>query len=457
MAAPTPPINNGQLGLRATDINAPTLGMRGTHTWTDSELPRGYRAGLLYLRPNGKAPLTAMISKLRKVKESQSHFHWFSKKLQYKGCDVDVTGDSLAAVDVNGAVRSTTHIAIDDTISITVEKAFGYQVRVGHMVMLRKADQQAYDVVIKVTGVSRGSSALVVGRAISGCATDDVLYDRMIIIGNYNPEASVRPAAVSYNASEFGGMQQIWRNPLAMSRTDLNNKSRLGDRYKQLKRETMEDHAMEQELSLLFGEMSWELGDNGMAERTMQGIIPFVRANASENVVDVGRDVATSMSVANGTAWTTWGLEALEEYLIRPSFKWGDAQEKFVFCGSGVLSAIQQVVRGSSQYQITNGAAAYGIKVTSLETVHGTWHFHKHPLFNHESSMQNSLLAFEPDKLEWRYSLDMHYEKDIHFGKGGGDGVDGIQEGFITEGGLAIYHPELITYASNIGTAAITS
>jgi len=51
--------------------------------------------------------------------------------------------------------------------------------------------------------------------------------------------------------------------------------------------------------------------------------------------------------------------------------------------------------------------------------------------------------------------MDMHYEKDIYMGKGGGDGIDGIREGYITEGGLAIYHPELFVYASNVGVAAI--
>ncbi len=445
----TPPININELGLRATNLEAPTLGMRGTHTWTDSEVPRNYREGLLYLRPNGKAPLTAMLSKLKKVKESQSHFHWFSKKLQYKGCNVD-------SYTINGQAPAGTAIAVNDVIALTIDAEFGYQVRAGHTVLVRDASKQSDDIVLKVTGVTRGAlTATVTGRAISACATQAPEYDRMVIIGNYNPEASARPAAISYNATEYGNMQQIWRNPLAMSRTDLANKSRLGDRYRQLKLETLEDHAMEQEFSLLFGEMSFELGDNGMPERTMQGIIPFVREYASENVIDAARLAVTDMNQANGTPWTTFGLELLEEYLIRPSFTWGDAMEKFVFCGSGVMSAIQQVVRSSSQYTITNGAAAYGIKVTSLETVHGTWHFHKHPLFNHENSMQNSLLAFEPEMLEWRYSMDMHYEKDIYMGKGGGDGIDGIREGYITEGGLAIYHPELFIYASNVGVAAI--
>ena len=41
----------------------PFLGMRGTGDWTDSDMrPKNWRQGILYLYPNGDAPLTAILA-----------------------------------------------------------------------------------------------------------------------------------------------------------------------------------------------------------------------------------------------------------------------------------------------------------------------------------------------------------------------------------------------------------
>ena len=43
----------------------PFLGMRGTGDWATDQRPKSWREGILYLYPNGQAPLTAIMSKLR--------------------------------------------------------------------------------------------------------------------------------------------------------------------------------------------------------------------------------------------------------------------------------------------------------------------------------------------------------------------------------------------------------
>ena len=40
------------------------LGMRGTGDWATDERPKNYRQGILYLYPNGSAPLTGLLSKM---------------------------------------------------------------------------------------------------------------------------------------------------------------------------------------------------------------------------------------------------------------------------------------------------------------------------------------------------------------------------------------------------------
>jgi len=44
------------------------LGMRGTGDWVDGQRPKNWREQILYLYPNGMAPLTAILSMLNSEK-----------------------------------------------------------------------------------------------------------------------------------------------------------------------------------------------------------------------------------------------------------------------------------------------------------------------------------------------------------------------------------------------------
>src|SRR5574340_436535 len=59
----------------------PFLGMRGTGYWPAAYRPENYRENILRLYPNGKAPLTAIMSMLKSEKVNDPHFHWFEKGL----------------------------------------------------------------------------------------------------------------------------------------------------------------------------------------------------------------------------------------------------------------------------------------------------------------------------------------------------------------------------------------
>lgn len=413
----------------------PTLGMRTTRTWTTEELPKGYREGVNLLWPNGRATLTGLLSKAKKTRETQSHFMWFEKKKWIKSAD---------------ATPGSAVVSVDDSVNVVIDTSFMNMIRVGHEVLLRTSNNHAADVLARVTNVTRSSTPSFDCIVLTAAGGDLTNADRVLIVGNINPEASVRPAAISYNAEERHNYQQIWRNSLAMSRTDLRNKSRLGDRYRDLKTEAWQDHAEEQEGCFLWGEKRIYEGENGEPERVTGGFIPEIKQYAPQNIIDCAR-----ITEFAGETFLNTGLEILEEHLIRPSFVWGDASEKFVFAGNSVLGAIQKVVRENSQYNISHNEKAFGINVSRIDTPYGSWLFHKYTPFNLDPSLHNSLLAFEMDQMELRYTDDFHFEKDIHFSKGGGSGLDGLVEGFLTEAGLAFNHVEKAIYASNFGVDSL--
>lgn len=417
----------------------PSLGMRTTRTWTEEELPKGYREGVNLLWPNGKATLTGLLSKVKKVRESQSHFMWFEKKKAVKNV---------------AATTTSTTVVRGDNVNIGITTAFMNMVREGHEVVLRSSDNHDADVVAKVTNVSRTSTPSVDVMVVTPTGTL-AACDRMNIVGNINSEASVRPASISYNAEERENYQQIWRNSLSMSRTDLKNVSRLKDRYKDLKAETWQDHAEEQEGCFLWGVKDQYQGDNGEPERITGGLIPEMKRYAPQNIFDCARQADFAGGTFAGSSG--FGIELLEDYLIKTSFLWGEDSAKMVFIGNSVQGAIQKAVRDSSQYQITHGESQYGINVSVLTTPYGTWNLHRYTPFNLDPSLQHSMLAFSLDQMELHYTDDFHFEKDEHFGKGGGSGLDGLVEGFLTEAGLAFNHVEKAVYAYNFGMDSLLS
>lgn len=50
------------------------LGMRGTGSWATDQRPKNYRETILFLYPNGTAPLTAIMSKLKSERVDDPEF-----------------------------------------------------------------------------------------------------------------------------------------------------------------------------------------------------------------------------------------------------------------------------------------------------------------------------------------------------------------------------------------------
>uniref|UniRef100_A0A6M3JA30 Putative structural protein n=1 Tax=viral metagenome TaxID=1070528 RepID=A0A6M3JA30_9ZZZZ len=51
------------------------LGMRGNGDWATDQRPKNWRETILYLYPNGSAPLTAILSKMSSEKVDDPEFN----------------------------------------------------------------------------------------------------------------------------------------------------------------------------------------------------------------------------------------------------------------------------------------------------------------------------------------------------------------------------------------------
>lgn len=428
------------------------VGVRNTSSYNvTGERPESWRQGIKYLYPKGA--LTVVISQIKGRKTDDPHFHWFTERYRNKAADLS---DSGVYTDLGfGTALTATNTAAGAELAARCTSEFASWLKVGHVVLLRTALDHSGDIPVRVTSIIRGNDStagftfVTLRNDFGNTATATlVTANRALIAGSAYAENSARPEAISYQATEHGNYTQIFRTALKISRTAKKTRLRTEDAYMKLKKQAGEDHSIEMEDAFLFGEKTLGTLD-GEPIRTTQGIVPFVKEFAPENYLDY--------RLAAGYAGQTWDAGG-EEFMydaIQQSFLYGDADEKLILLGAGGMKAIQRMVKNNAMYNISRGEKAYGINVNRLETPFGVWNLKLSARMTHESSHTNSLIALEPKNLEYVYVDDTSFEPDIMFGKGGGAGTDGMQEGFLTEAGLELHHPETFMYISNLGVTNV--
>jgi len=122
------------------------MGMRGTGDWVTNQRPQNWREQILYLYPNGQAPLTAMLSMMKGEATDDPHFHWWTENVGSVGGTVSgiYTTPDLATAYTAGGVAG-------DVLYVVVAEALAKQIRGGHQVLLRDASDYNVDVNAKVT------------------------------------------------------------------------------------------------------------------------------------------------------------------------------------------------------------------------------------------------------------------------------------------------------------------
>ena len=416
------------------------LGMRGTGDWATDERPYNWRQGILFLYPNGSAPLTAILSKMGEESVDDAQYNWWTKTLASQRAAI--TG---VYTSVNLSSAYTSGGTAGQTIYFKMAEASADQFRVGHQVLLRDASDLTVDVNAKVTAVVKnGASSYIAAKLLeaddNSSAGDLSNCDTALIIGNINPEGGATPDALAYDPTKLYNYTQIFRTSLEITRTAKKTRLRTADAYKEAKREALEIHSIEMEKAFLFGVKSENTGANGKPERTTQGVISCIKENAATNVFDYVSDTDYS-----GLTWMQGGEDWLDAKL-EVLFRYG-ATEKLAFCGSGALLAIQRLAKAGGQIQLTPTSTSYGIKVVQWITPFGAINLKTHPLFSYETTNRNMMLIIEPPKLKYRYIDDTQFKKDQQDA-----GTDGSKDEYLTECGLEFHHPSTFGIFTGMNT-----
>lgn len=418
------------------------LGMRGTGDWATDQRPMNWRESILYLYPNGDAPLTALLSKMKSEKVDDPQFHWWTKALPTQRATITevYTDAALSSAYASGGVAGTVLYA-------KMAAADATHFRIGHQVIFRLSTNYLYDINGKVVAsVQNSTSSYVAVKLLQADSSNYVASaDTMLVIGNINSEGAAMPDAITYDPTKFYNYTQIFRTPLEITRTARKTRLRTGDAYKEMKREALELHSIEMEKNFIFSYPLETTGDNGKKERTTGGIIYFIN-----NYSGVTSNFVTDTSVVQGKTWNAGGEEWLDYYLEQ-IFRYGK-EERLAFCGSGVLLAINKLIKLYGNYQLTPKTTSYGIKVMEWVTPFGVLYLKRHPLFSYETTNRNSMLILAPEQLIYRYIDDTTFYDDPEKKNTGYTRRDGTKEEFLTECGLEIHHPQMFGWLHGFGS-----
>jgi len=426
------------------------LGTRASNDFATDERPKNWRSGLLRIYPDGDMPLTALTSLMRAESVDDPEYYWWTKALATQsGAVTNVYTDSaLSSAYVSGAVAGT-------VLYVKVPLATAEHFRPGHQVLLRDESDYTVDVVAECIAADKnGANSVITVRLLeaddnssSGDLSD---CDRILVIGNINPEMGAMPTPIAYDPTKYYGLTQIFRTPLEISRTARKTKLRTGDAYAEAKREALELHGIEMEKAFLWGIKTENIGDNGKPERTTLGLINFIRQNTALGSIvhDFTTETAVEFTDKN---WVDAGEEWLDYYLEQV-FRYGGS-ERDAFCGSGVILAMNKLIKNNAQYTITGGERRYGMAVVSYETPFGIINFKRHPLFSYEQTDRNTLVIFDGSDIRYRYITDTTFYKDGEKQNTGKTRYDGTAEEWLTECGLEFHFPQKCAVLTGFGSA----
>lgn len=425
-------------------------------------IPETWRDAYLHLEPNGMAPLNALMARMKSEKTDSPFINWMTKSLP------EQTGDVTGIFEDPNFVNPYAGGAVtDDQLYLQVPEQTARHFRAGHQVLLRYNEDHRVDVNARVTSVNMDGPVSQIGvrlmenddnapdLAPNGPGPADLQnINRILIIGNVNPEGSGFPEAIQYEPALWSNYTQIFMTSMTMTRTALETRLRTSTKgdYEEIKREAMQLHMMEMEKAFLFGNKYFRpKGDNGQPERSMMGLLPFIRTGGGHT-----SDYRWDPLVA-GVPWNDGAGEWMD-YWCSQIFAWGTARERLAYCGQGALMALNQYVRNhqNSRFEFTTSTKAYGIQVVSWVSVFGTIHFQTHPLFSYNPTDSYTAIVFDPTDLIERplHATEFIPDSGTNTRSRKNTGpyfMDGIVEGWLTETSLEMHHPIKCAYLTGFG------
>lgn len=393
-------------------------GLRGTGDWATDERPKNFREMILWRNPNGMAPLTALLSKMKHESTSDPEFAWYEEEL-----------NALRLTVAYNTGYSTT----DTAIAVTSNVTDATDVVAGDLFLVEKALTTAYNNEIIVASANGAAGSVTFTRAYGGTSAAPLANGTFLTkIGNCFAEGTGAPSASMRNPTKFMNLCQIFKTTYDITNTAKGTKTRTGDPIKNDKKRKMFDHSTAMEMAFLFGKRFETTGSNGKPLRLTGGLLWFLSQYAPNMI----------------TAFTTTPTETTFTDAIYKVFDYdsGAGDERIVFAGNGALNSLNKLAATQTRTRVNFDGIVdvYGMKLQRWVLPQGTIYVKSHPLFNVHSRFTNDMAIIDPSSLKYRTFRDTAFKDNIQ-----ANDADETKGQWLSEVGLEMEHAKTMGWLSN--------
>jgi Family of unknown function (DUF5309) len=388
-------------------------GLRGTGSFGADERPKNFREMILWMNPNGSAPLFALSSKAKTEAVDDPEFSWWEEINTICRLTINMAGNAAAGV---------TTLVVDDG---------ALQLIPGDILQVEGTEVAAYtNELLRVVSVTNDTT-LVVQRGVAN-TTAATINDNTALtrIGNAQSEGNRSIASSSTNPTKLSNYCQIFKTPYQITKSALAIRTRTGDPKKNEQKRKSFQHAEKLEQALLWGK-PYETTD------ASNGNLPLRFTGGLRNFITSNRKVYS----ANPT---------VDSFLndITPIFDYesGSAgNERMVFMGNGALNYMNKLVRSETNARINYEGTTtfYGMNLQKWTIPQGTLYLKSHPLMNVHPVYTYSMFVVNPSGLIYRplKGRDTKVEKDIQE-----NDADYIKDQWLTEAGFEFHFERTHAY-----------
>jgi len=442
----------------------PVFGLTGTGRWTTTERPTNWRQTLLYRKPRGKLPLTALMSKAGRDTTTSAEFHWHEE-------DFAQQSGPIAGIYTDEAMTSAcTTIAAGATIYIkaltTGDSPLSAYVIPGSLMQVCSQTDSRAAMVVEVISVDRAFDATNarikvytktlfgytqvttvsgVAKAIGDAATYAVTGTATAIAANWGivlptlfPEFGGVPKVITYKPGSFYNYTSIKKEAIALSRTAMAEKGiRPNDKdtgYMKMKAKALEALGIKMEMELLYGTRFEETDSlTGQLKRGTMGLLELIQ---STSVPAANKSGFRHNVTYIGDTWVESGYTFLKNFFLNFA-NYADLESQWNVVGRGAILGLTALAETNRFITMAQTDAEYGMAVHILRTPWGNLNLIDHPLFNINPNLQYAWLGIPAEGITNCFveGGDVDFLEDQNFGKGGLQHVDGRFDLYLAENG----------------------
>lgn len=399
------------------------FGMFGSGSFVANEDPQSWRQGILRLYPNADTPLVGITSMLPSEAINNKKHNWWTKVFQNPSGTVTgvYTDSGLATAYTSGATSGT-------YLYIKMAEAIAAQFLERSQVVLRDASDLLVDVTAKVEVVVRNGASsylkVLLLEADDNSASHDLSdCDTILNLGTVYGEGSGAGQSKLLQPTPFENYMHIHKTPIRATGSVVNYDTRTEEPWAQYQQEGLLDHATQLERMIQFSEVS-TFSEDGQPAYTARGIMPFMRAYNSANIIDYRTVTTYGGFDFSGKTWAESGELFMDAVMAEYSI-YASGNEILALAGARAIMGLNRIAKQNGVLNLAPTDSDYGLKFQRWINPHNMDILMKsYAHYSIDPSYRNSILLMVPQNLKLLFKKGVVNSKT---------GATGVRDGVIME------------------------